>query len=315
MQFDLKKYPGAYCFPGCLGILDKEKVLVLTDKNACRDSIQLIAKACSEFSKNVECDDGLPLRLEEDFPGEFQEKIKRSDVIILAASQSWYQAETRRKAKYEFGKRIIEAYGLNPKMFEAGALCADYDLVSRFTERISLYFKNAKKINLRSQRGTNLTASIKNCSFETGIYKTFGSGGNLPAGEISLGLEEGSAKGVIVVDLSIDILGALRGENLTILVEDGCIINIEGQGSQVFKKLFNEESNAKNVIEIGIGTNTYAILGRSVLEDEKKYGTAHIGFGNNTYFGGRITGPHYDCVILKPAIELDDKQIFLDNNE
>ena len=64
------------------------------------------------------------------------------------------------------------------------------------------------------------------------------------------------------------------------------------------------------VAELGIGTNDEAILSGVILEDEKLYGTVHVAFGTNTSFGGTNKADcHYDGIILKPTLYLDDELI------
>ena len=64
------------------------------------------------------------------------------------------------------------------------------------------------------------------------------------------------------------------------------------------------------VAELGIGTNDEATLSGVILEDEKLYGTVHVAFGTNTSFGGTNKADcHYDGIILKPTLYLDDELI------
>ena len=52
-----------------------------------------------------------------------------------------------------------------------------------------------------------------------------------------------------------------------------------------------------------------------ILEDEKLYGTVHIAFGTNTSFGGVTKADcHYDGIILKPTLYLDD-ELIIDQGE
>jgi len=147
---------------------------------------------------------------------------------------------------------------------------------------------------------------------ETGYYNNPGTGGNLPAGEISLGLLKNSAEGEIVFNVSFDHLGRLERNPLKISIKENRINKVEGKFKEKFECLLAQNENLRNVAEIGIGTNSSAILGRSVLEDEKKLGTAHIGFGNDTYFGGTTDGPHIDGVFLNATISIDEKLLMED---
>jgi leucyl aminopeptidase (aminopeptidase T) len=68
--------------------------------------------------------------------------------------------------------------------------------------------------------------------------------------------------------------------------------------------------NARNIAEFGIGLNPKAVLSGNTLEDEKVLGTCHIAFGSNFDFGGRIKSDvHWDAILLKPTIYVDDRKI------
>ncbi|MBU0477583.1 aminopeptidase [bacterium] len=305
------KYPGAYNFLKTIGVRKEESVLILTDELAESDAIQVIRRVfydkCSKV--NVET---LPLELQHDFPENVCQLIEDFDVIILAASQSWYQVPARRKAKYRSKKRVVECYNLTLEMMKEGALCANYEDIRLFTADYKKSFKLGASLTIKTDQGTNLSAVIRDVFDETGCYDKPGSGGNLPAGEISLGVTEGETYGEIVFDISFDVLGRLEKKPLKVFVDKGRVVKVEGKSRENFEKLFENDEYLRNVAEVGIGTNSYAIIGRSVLEDEKKTGTAHIGFGNDTYFGGNVEGCHLDGVFLSPKITVDGKDVIGD---
>ena len=67
---------------------------------------------------------------------------------------------------------------------------------------------------------------------------------------------------------------------------------------------------ARNVAELGIGTNDKARLTGVILEDEKALGTVHVAFGSNATFGGTVeAGVHLDVVMLAPTLYLDDELV------
>ncbi|MEM3575000.1 MAG: aminopeptidase, partial [Candidatus Bathyarchaeia archaeon] len=67
---------------------------------------------------------------------------------------------------------------------------------------------------------------------------------------------------------------------------------------------------ARNVAELGIGTNRRARLIGIALEDEKIYGSIHIALGDNSTFGGTVrAGVHIDCILLRPTLYLDDEKV------
>ncbi len=300
------EYPGAFNFLKCIALKKEERVLILIDELISMDSIKILENVFSRESSSVRVET-LPKELQRDFPSDICRSIMESDVIILAASQSWYQAPTRRKAKYQYGKRVIECYNLTIEMLKDGALCADYEELSIFTRDILKHFKTGCFIEITTREGSNFVSKFRDVFEETGYYDKPGTGGNLPAGEISLGLLENTAQGEIIFNVSFDHLGRLERCPLKISIEKNRITKVEGKLKNKFEFILKQNDNLRNVAEIGIGTNPSAILGRSVLEDEKKLGTVHIGFGNDTYFGGNTGGPHIDGVFVNATILIDEK--------
>jgi leucyl aminopeptidase (aminopeptidase T) len=68
-----------------------------------------------------------------------------------------------------------------------------------------------------------------------------------------------------------------------------------------------DNPNARNLAELGIGTNDKARLTGVILEDEKIYGSVHIAMGSNDTFGGKVAaGVHVDAVMRSPELYLDD---------
>jgi leucyl aminopeptidase (aminopeptidase T) len=103
-------------------------------------------------------------------------------------------------------------------------------------------------------------------------------------------------------------LGRLK-RPITISVEGGQVVHVKGDDGRLLK-LLEKYENAKNVAEIGIGTNPKAKIIGNVLEDEKVMGTVHVAFGDNHTFGGDTRAEiHLDGIIKRPDIWLDGERI------
>jgi hypothetical protein len=285
-----------------------ESVFLLTDEKVDSQTVAALVDLFTSCSKKVQVG-YLPRELEHDFPEAVADQIIDFDVIFMCASQSWYQAPSRRVAKYGYKKRVIEYYAPKLSQLSKGALCADYKRVAYVTSEIHKHFRKGNAIKVKAKAGSDFTFTVKDVFMETGLFNEPGSGGNMPAGEISLGIEDRTFCGQIVFDVSFDCLGKLDTSALTIIVENGYVAEVKGKFKSQFQILLSEENSLNNVAEVGIGTNSYALIGQSVLEDEKKLGTMHIGFGNNTYFGGTVKGRHLDGVFLEPQIYVNDNLI------
>lgn len=135
----------------------------------------------------------------------------------------------------------------------------------------------------------------------------------LPPSETYAALEETSANGIIVADLTIgefvcdgQLLEAFGRPDVPVrfVVEDGLIVAVEG-GS--FAKSLKEllwalPTNARRVVELGIGLSTISPTGH-IGADECIAGTCHFGIGDNRFYGGKNDAPiHLDVVVDRPLI-------------
>jgi leucyl aminopeptidase (aminopeptidase T) len=64
-----------------------------------------------------------------------------------------------------------------------------------------------------------------------------------------------------------------------------------------------------------MGLNDKARTIGNVLEDEKALGTIHVGFGDNSSYGGKVRcGVLVDAVMKNPTLTVDEV-VVLDNGE
>jgi len=139
---------------------------------------------------------------------------------------------------------------------------------------------------------------------DTGDLTLPGSFGNLPAGEAFVAPVEGSATGTYVT-----LWGPTRrlSRPTYFTVADGLLQKVEGDPelSRYLQGVFQEHPGARNLAELGIGTNPRATRPDNILEAEKILGTVHIAFGDNSTFGGKVKAPfHQDFVLFKPTLVL-----------
>lgn len=300
----------------CMNIQENEKVLIVTDTETF-EIARAVFDAASSISKNT----ALLLmnrtnRHAEEPPSIVSEKMLGNDVIIAPTRYSLTHTSAREKAT-EQGARIATMPGVTKNMMQKGAINADFAKVQSLTFKVSRLLEKAKKARIISEIGTDITMSIEGRSpiSDTGIFHNRGDFGNLPAGESFIAPVEGTANGKLVIDGSM--MDLLVKKPFTITVKDGTVTSIEGD--RVAKAIESEIEKvgplARNIAELGIGTNDKARLTGNVLEDEKIFGTVHVAIGNNATFGGNVlVGLHFDGVMKNPTLYIDDKKI-LENNE
>ncbi|MBD3170177.1 MAG: aminopeptidase, partial [candidate division Zixibacteria bacterium] len=193
------------------------------------------------------------------------------------------------------------------------ALNADYEKVAKRSNTLAKLLSKGNSARITTPSGTDITMSIQGREGkpDTGLVYTGEDFSNLPAGEAYIAPMEKTAEGVYMVDGSMAGLGLLK-KPLTITVEKGHAVDIKGgaPATKLKKMLDAVGPKARNIAELGIGTNDKARLCGSVLEDEKVMGTVHLAIGDNKSMGGRVSVPiHLDGMLLKPTLYIDDKMI------
>jgi len=299
-------YPGAEAIVDLMGIQPGEKVLILSDERISEEPLQIMVDAIRRSGALSVVKRNLPSTFVEELPPFFEDLVQRVDVVLFAASHSFYHTALRKRAKKEWGKRVAECYGIVKESLAQGGLTADPVEVARRGRDLWMRLRESGPIRITTSAGTDFSFHLRHAGFEKGCYRTSGSGGNLPAGEVFLIPVPKSAHGRIRLDLSMDMLGSLRDKPLTIEVREGKVESLSGPKAFILEDLIQKDNRIAQLSEIGLGTNPSAKLGRNVLEDEKVYGTCHVGFGNDTYFGGENGGPHIDGVFRTPTLELDE---------
>jgi leucyl aminopeptidase (aminopeptidase T) len=293
----------------CMGIKKGEKVLIIIDRKMPEELSEALMQAVKETGAECEIKFIEPLKVNGQEPSEEIAKLmKKPDALFLVTSKSLSHTKARRDASKE-GVRIASMPGVTNFSFIEGGLTADYRTVKDLTEIMHEKLKNSKTIRITSENGTDFTANVdeRRWDKDDGMINEKGKFNNLPAGEVSVAPLEGSSNGVIIIDRMAEY-----GNRITYTVKDGFAIKIEGSES-LEEQVEKIGLKARNIAEIGIGTNPKARIIGNVLEDEKVFGTVHVALGNNLSFGGSIDVPlHLDGIILKPTVEVDGKILIKD---
>ncbi len=197
----------------------------------------------------------------------------------------------------------------------------DFGFVKKIGEKLKKEFKNTKKVKITCPIGSNLELELVKKREVINNYGDIKRDTNFPVGEVYTAPLEGSANGILYIKSS-KVLGetVLHKKTKKYIFKSGVLVDSS------FKKLNNalvqlEEFNFKkkikspykkvrNLAEFAIGTNKNAKFIGVMINDEKIFGTVHVGLGANKHFGGKIACfGHSDHVIEKPTIYFDNKKI------
>ena len=255
-------------------------------------------------------------------PQYISSKMLEYDVVIALTTFSLSHTKAR-AAVAEKGGRLASMPTFTPDMFfEGGPMSVDYDMIAKESTELAEKATKARKARVEGPQGTLIEMELgKEFEPDTGLYRSPGEWGNLPAGEAYGAPMEGTANGKIVV---------LKGwhprleEKMIITVKDGLVVNIEGGGSEgdryrqllyIGVKIPEDKKDLimsrRNIAELGIGTNPNAKRPDIILEAEKIKGSVHIAIGDNSHFpGGKISSDlHQDFVIPNAKLWLDNQKI------
>jgi leucyl aminopeptidase (aminopeptidase T) len=298
----------------CMAVSCGESVLVITD-----EELREVGYAFWEEAKNLGAEaiivemtarsqDG------EEPPEPVARIMKAVDVVLAPTSRSLSHTLARREAN-AVGARVASMPGIS-KDSVIRTLTADYRRIAALSEKLAEILTRGKSARITTPRGTDITMSLETriSQADTGIYHMAGDFGNLPAGEAFIAPVEGTAEGILVVDGAMSGVGALE-DAIRMRVESGYVTDMTGgPGARILEEsIAHLGKPARNIAELGVGTNDRAIITGKVLEDEKVLGTVHVALGNNIGFGGTCDVPiHLDGIILQPTLIIDDKVVIKD---
>ncbi len=301
----------------CLGIQEHETVLIVTDEHR-RKIGQALFEVCRDLAADVMYMEMTPRKVNgEEPPVAISEAMKAVDVSICPTSTSLTHTAARRAA-CAAGARVGTMPGITEDIM-LRTMRADYHRIARLTNKIAELLTAGSLAHVTSPAGTDVRLPISGISGlpSTGLVLESGKYGNLPSGEAYLMPREGESEGVIVVDGSLAGVGLITDEPIRFVIEKGMAVSIEGgQQAKQFEATVNSLGPmARNLAELGVGTNDQAEINGTILEDEKVLGTVHLALGNNMSMGGTVNiGFHVDGIILNPTLKIDD-QVILDNGK
>ncbi|TCL31415.1 leucyl aminopeptidase (aminopeptidase T) [Anaerospora hongkongensis] len=298
----------------CMAVKPGETVLVVTDLPT-RSVGQALWEKAVEAGAEALYMEMVPRKNDgAEPPAAIAAAMLQADVVLGATSRSFSHTQAR-KAASKKGVRMATLPGITEDIMQR-TLNADYERIATVSTLFAGLLSKGSHVHISTPAGTDLTLSIAGRAGhpDTGINHEAGDFSNLPAGEAYVAPVEGTTEGVFVIDGAMAGIGVLETP-IKLTVEKGYVSKIEGgqEGQQLEATLDEYGKEARNIAELGIGTNDQAILSGRVLEDEKVMGTVHIALGNNVGFGGTCQIPlHLDGILLNPTLTIDGQVVIKD---
>jgi len=189
--------------------------------------------------------------------------------------------------------------------------------LAQITTKVADIFKKGRQLRFLTAKGTDLKMQIG----ERWVYNIDGRAkrgelGVLPPGQAGAGPTHGSAEGRVVIDASVAPLYEPLTEPVIWTIRNGYITSIEGgTQAQAWRRMIEElnDPEAYNIAEIGVGAHPRAQISGEPLEDERIFGSFHIGIGTDISFGDNVKSKwHVDANILSATMEVDGHRIMED---
>lgn len=232
--------------------------------------------------------------------------LEGADVVFDVDTYDIAHTDARRDAAAA-GTRFVLMRAISEAVM-IDQMDTDYDALREVTRAVAAIQTAAESARVVDDRGTDLTVDLTgrrgfpvDDGFDEGLVV-------LPAGKSAITPVEGSARGRVVVDYSIDNLGRLD-EPVELTVEDGRVTGVAGgrQADELRELIDTAGECARNVAEApSIGTNPDVALTGNQATDKKKRGTMHVAIGDNVTLGGAVECDlHLDMTLTGATVSFD----------
>ncbi len=297
-----------------LNVQSGEDVLIVSDSSTSSKIVEMLGqKAIERGARLTTCIIEPTGRQGAEPPPPVAAAMKAANAILMPTLYSITHTNARKEANAT-GARIASLPGVKESVFTEGSLNINIFEIAQSVHKITELLKQARSARITSESGTDIRFELtgRDPVEQTGICHEPGTWGVLPSLETAVLPAEGTAEGTWVID-GVVVPGGMVKEHVKVTFSKGRVMRIEGGEEAKALREFLEKYNDPRVydlVEVGIGMNPKAKMGRSMGEDEAEYGTMHLGIGDGTSFGSSYKAPvHCDIVIRDPVFELDGKVI------
>lgn len=296
----------------CLQVKKNEKVLIVTDTLKEKIEAPIFFETAKRFTNKVKMVVIEPTGQNgAEPPKKVADLMVESNVVLAPTTYSITHTQARTRACSK-GARIASMPGITKDTI-LRTLTIDYQQVAQLSKKVAGLLTRAQKAYLTSPSGTDIVFSLegRDAIPDTGLYLNAGDFGNLPAGEAFIAPTEGKSQGILVFESCYGDKPLKKP--IAFEVKNGVVTKAccqTRQTKEIEAALNKIGPKARNIAELGVGTNKMAKPNTGILEIEKIYGTCHVALGNNATIGGEVDVPyHVDGLIVNPTLRLDGKTI------
>ncbi len=241
--------------------------------------------------------------------------------VVIRIPEKWNMVHTNaRRSATDRGIRFFHvSCGPEPLMRQSVSADDIYQIAER-TEKLTRLLTEADRARVTSLGGTDITMSLRGRQ-ALGMHprgRPLGSSPIPGTGEATLPPVEGTAEGVVVIDISIAGREGLLPSPVKWVVEKGRIVEFQGPPTIVewLWGLASRDEGASVLCQLAIGTShTVPAVASGMNIDHGREGRIHMAFGRNDDFGGTtFSEVHVDGLFGGTSVELDGRLI-IDNEK
>jgi len=298
----------------CMEIRPEERILVIADTDP---GPMWVGQVFMNVFSSIGADAVLSLMTPrqsnaQEPPATVAAAMKSATTIVCISDRFVLTHTDARKEATAAGARYYNMRQIPIDDLKKGVSAADIHLLQERTEGIAQRLTQAKTARITTPAGTDITMSLAGregvALHPLGVLRHL-VGGIPDYAEAAVAPVEGTAEGIVVIDLAYIDWGYLLGEPLRCTVKGGKLVDIAGRPEEAdrLRKVAARDENASNIAELGIGTS-HIIPGplRGTRRDAGRIGTAHIAIGRNNSIGGATwSRVHTDGLMSRVTIELD----------
>ncbi|MFH1030991.1 MAG: hypothetical protein V1767_00240 [Chloroflexota bacterium] len=299
----------------CMEVKPNQQILIVAEDNDRPLQIaQQLAEACTAEGAEVVMAIMVPRTFNgQEPPKAIAEAMQVVDAVVVASERFYIEHTNAGKAVREKGIMYVNCQPERHFIKEISA--ADVKKIKARTIKLADILSKATKARVTTPDGTKLSMSLKG---RPGIPLYPMKGAPIMVvpeyAEAAIAPVEGSTEGILVSDCGLRGWSLQPKEPLCLTIKKGWVAGVTGDKEYVarFKKLIATDENAANcAAELGFGTSH--TMDRRLVMSGSLDGTIHIAVGRNNDIGGDIYSQiHFDLIMSKPTVWLDDQCVVKD---
>jgi len=241
--------------------------------------------------------------------------MKSVNAVIYITNRHGMAHTNARKETTAAGIRTYQMIAVPEDYFKRELTSTDIEEIKDRTEALAKKLTKANHARITTPAGTDITMSLEGRN-GVGIHPLCENLGGFPDyAEAAIAPVEGTAEGIMIIDVGVLGWEYLFRQPIKCVVKSGKVVEIDGgEDAERLRSIAATDENASNIAELGIGTShTIPRVFRATRRDGGIVGTIHIAIGRNNDIGGQTWSQvHHDGLMNRPSVELDGEAVVKD---